>query len=86
MDCPWCDGDDTERIGAAGSLPMTEQWFCGDCDSPFEVIRKRSTDARPGRGPARTDGAATTASQGSTSDVDADGNGPEHHDHPEGPT
>lgn len=86
MDCPWCDGDDTERIGAAGSLLMTEQWFCGDCDSPFEVIRKRGTDPRPGRGHASTDGAATTASQRPTSDVAADGTVREPHDHPEGGT
>lgn len=43
--CPWCGGTDTSRIGDAGSLLMTEQWFCAGCSSAFEVIRKRGADA-----------------------------------------
>lgn len=43
--CPWCDGTDTHRIGEAGSLLMTEQWFCEGCSSAFEVIRKRGSEA-----------------------------------------
>lgn len=42
--CPWCDGTDTRRIGEAGSLLMTEQWFCEGCSSAFEVIRKRGSE------------------------------------------
>lgn len=85
MDCPWCDGDDTERIGAAGSLLMTEQWFCRSCDSPFEVIRKRGTDGRPRRG---RDGTSrpTTTTKGPTSDVDAGADDAEDHDHRGGRT
>ncbi len=49
--CPWCGAADTSRIGDAGSLLMTEQWFCAGCSSAFEVIRKRGSD-----GPARSRG------------------------------
>lgn len=42
--CPWCGRLDTARIGDAGSLLMTEQWFCEGCSSAFEVIRKRGSD------------------------------------------
>ncbi len=49
--CPWCGGTATARIGDAGSLLMTEQWFCDDCSSAFEVIRKRGSDPlRPSAG------------------------------------
>ena len=42
--CPWCDSTNTERLGDAGSLLMTEPWYCLDCTSAFEVIRKRGKD------------------------------------------
>ena len=49
--CPWCGGVDTARIGDAGSLLMTEQWFCDDCSSAFEVIRKRGSGSSPSGAP-----------------------------------
>ncbi|MBY5163236.1 hypothetical protein [Salsipaludibacter albus] len=57
--CPWCGERDTSRIGDAGSLLMTEQWFCASCSSAFEVIRKRGSDtAAPSvpRGPVVSTG------------------------------
>jgi transposase-like protein len=39
--CLWCGSEHVERIGEFASQLMTEQWFCLDCNSPFEWIRKR---------------------------------------------
>ena len=39
--CLWCGSEHVERIGEFAAQLMTEQWFCLDCNSPFEWIRKR---------------------------------------------
>lgn len=51
--CPWCESTDTERLGDAGSLLMTEPWYCRDCSSAFEVIRKRGSDDLDDTDPGR---------------------------------
>lgn len=39
--CPWCGASTVERTSMFGPRHMVEQWFCRDCRSPFERIRKR---------------------------------------------
>ena len=45
MTCPWCKSEDIEQIRDFGSLLMTSQWFCRHCESPFERIKLRGSDA-----------------------------------------
>lgn len=75
--CPWCGGVDTARIGDAGSLLMTEQWFCDGCSSAFEVIRQRGSGASgssQGRGPIVSTG-TTRADEDTPRVEDASGSG-----------
>jgi DNA-directed RNA polymerase subunit RPC12/RpoP len=39
--CPWCGSADVEQLGEYGPGLMTAQFFCLDCHSAFEWIRKR---------------------------------------------
>ncbi|WP_445585666.1 PaaD-like zinc ribbon domain-containing protein [Thermus thermophilus] len=39
--CPWCGSTRVERLGDFGPQLMGEPYFCLDCRSPFERIRKR---------------------------------------------
>jgi hypothetical protein len=39
--CVWCGSTNVERLGEFAAQLMTEQWYCLDCHSPFEWIRKR---------------------------------------------
>ena len=38
--CPWCDGDDVEKISEYGPHLMVYSFICRECNSPFEVIKR----------------------------------------------
>ena len=38
--CPWCDGDDVEKISEYGPHLMVYSYMCRECRSPFEVIKR----------------------------------------------
>lgn len=38
--CPWCDGDDVEKISEYGPHLMVYSFMCRECNSPFEVIKR----------------------------------------------
>lgn len=38
--CPWCDGDDVEKISEYGPHLMVYSYICRGCNSPFEVIKR----------------------------------------------
>ena len=47
--CPFCDGDDVERVGQWGGQMITAQWRCRGCGSYFEAIREGFDDHPPER-------------------------------------
>lgn len=38
--CPWCDGEDVEKISEYGPHLMVYSFMCRECNSPFEVIKR----------------------------------------------
>lgn len=40
LECPWCDSGEVEKVAEFGSHLMVSQYICGECRSPFEVIRR----------------------------------------------
>ena len=44
--CPWCGSARVERLGDFGAQLMGEPYFCLNCRSPFERIRKREGHAQ----------------------------------------
>jgi DNA-directed RNA polymerase subunit RPC12/RpoP len=40
VSCPWCGSTRVERLGEFGPGLMTAQYFCLDCRSPFEWIKR----------------------------------------------
>jgi hypothetical protein len=39
--CPFCEGTDTELMSAFGSHASVSTYWCGDCRSPFELLKWR---------------------------------------------
>ncbi len=39
--CPWCGGDDVERMAMYGPLMMTDQHRCRECRNFFGRVLKR---------------------------------------------
>jgi len=44
--CPFCGSGDSKPLVAFGSLLMTSQYHCNDCNTTFEWVR-REHDAPP---------------------------------------
>lgn len=44
--CPFCGSSDSKPLAAFGSLLMTSQYHCNDCNTTFEWVR-REHDAPP---------------------------------------
>jgi transposase-like protein len=44
--CPFCDAEESERVGQWGGQIITSQWRCGACGSYFEALREEF-DAAP---------------------------------------
>jgi hypothetical protein len=42
--CPFCESDNTERVGQWGGQMITAQWRCVACGSYFEAIRTEFDD------------------------------------------
>ena len=38
--CPWCDGEDVEKVSEYGPHLMVYSYICRSCKSPFEVIKR----------------------------------------------
>lgn len=47
--CPFCSGRNSEPLATFGSLLMTSQYYCRDCRTTFEWVR-RERDAEPPAG------------------------------------
>ena len=45
--CPFCDTEESERVGQWGGQIITSQWRCGPCGSYFEALREEFDDAPP---------------------------------------
>lgn len=39
--CPFCGSDDTEQFSAFGSAISTSQYYCIDCRTVFEFMKRR---------------------------------------------
>jgi len=48
VECPFCQGRETEQFSAFGSALSVSQYYCRRCRTVFEWM-KRSGNARPGR-------------------------------------
>lgn len=40
LSCPWCGSETVEMVAEYGPHLMVAQYICGDCRSPFEVIKR----------------------------------------------
>lgn len=41
--CPFCGGRSTRPLATFGSLLMTSQYYCDDCKTTFEWVRREGT-------------------------------------------
>ena len=53
--CPFCDGEQVERVSQWGGQMITSQWRCTGCGTYFEAIRATfdHSPGAPGRSPER---------------------------------
>jgi len=45
-ECPFCHSDNSRPLATFGSLLMTSQYYCDDCKTTFEWVR-REGDVSP---------------------------------------
>ena len=41
VECPFCDGSETEQFSAFGSAVSVSQYYCRDCRTVFEWMKWR---------------------------------------------
>lgn len=46
--CPFCGSHDSKPLATFGSLLMTSQYYCNDCHTTFEWVRREGDPLRPG--------------------------------------
>jgi predicted nucleic acid-binding Zn ribbon protein len=44
--CPFCGGRATRPLATFGSLLMTSQYYCDDCRTTFEWVRREDVERR----------------------------------------
>lgn len=47
VECPFCDGTDTEQFSAFGSALSVSQYYCRTCRTVFEWMKRKGDSRSP---------------------------------------